>query len=66
MPITRFSLSALPDLADPQRATILHRARAADFPLISLLSSASVAILAIAGMAIARCGAGDAGSTLSS
>ncbi len=61
MPITRFSLSRLPDLSDPQRATILYLARAADFPWLSLSSRASVAILTVARMAIAGWGAGDAG-----
>jgi hypothetical protein len=37
MSITRFCLSDLLDLSDPQRATILYLARAADFPLYPLL-----------------------------
>ncbi len=37
MPITRFSLSDLPDLADLQRATILCLARVVDFPFHLLL-----------------------------
>jgi len=33
MPVTRFSLSDLPDLSNLRRATILYPARVADFPL---------------------------------